>query len=241
MLTDLQREGLLRSIATKDFPPQLLRSAVKCGFRIDTNQISCNLFNPSQYTKELQLACQDLGIQLLVSNPLAGDFLTSKFSDTQYEPQPWDLSPEERRILDKVVTPWAKKLDSDEHRWKVYQSKMMDTLDDIALKYRVSTESVSLRWVMQLKHVASVVVPCEMGEESDDRPFEQHEKLRQVFRFELDEEDMERLWEASGEADLVKEPEFNPVAGLDNLDFESLDEEDDGLFLPDLSNNKLWL
>jgi hypothetical protein len=94
---------------------------------------------------------------------------------------------------------------------------------------------------MQLKFVASVVVACGLGDISDDRPFDRPEQLRQVFRFELDEEDMDRLWEASSEAKLVKEPEFNPIVDLENVDFEAMEGDEDALFFPDLSNNKLWL
>jgi len=240
VLTDLRRDGLLRSIATKNFPPNLLRKAASCGFTIDTNQITLNLLNPTQYTKEMQLACADLGIQLLTSSPLAGGMLTNKFTCTKYEPPPWELTPMERRYLKEVVSPWAEK-HSDDDRWKVFQTQMMDMLDDVALKHRVSVASVALRWAMQLDHVASVVVSCGLGHMSDDRPFVRPENLRQVFRFELDEEDMERLWEASGEARLVKEPDFNPLVDLENIDFDGMEGDDDSQFFPNLSNSKLWL
>lgn len=239
VLQELQREGLVRSLATKNFPPDLLRKAIACGFDIDSNQILCNLLDPTRYTKELQLACQDLNLQLLLENPLAGDLLTNKFSNTEYEPPPWELASEQRNDLDTYVTPWARKHSSNDKRWKTYQTELLDTLGDVALKHRISVTSVSLRWAMQLPHVASVIVPCETREENDDRAFDMPEKLREVFRFDLDKEDMERLWEASGEASLVKEPEFEPLVGLENLDLEGV--EDDGFFVPDFSNNKLWL
>lgn len=115
----------------------------------------------------------------------------------------------------------------------------METLEDVALKHRVSLASVALRWALQLDHVASVVVACEVGESSDDRPFDRPRQLRQVFRFELDEEDMERLWDASGEADLLKTTDFNPL----DLNFEAMEGGDGNtLFLPDASKSrKFWL
>ena len=241
VLSDLQRDGLVRSIGAKDFPPDLLRKAASCGFSIATNQITCNLLDPTRYTKEMQLACEELGIQLLISSPLGGGMLTNKFANLKYEPPPWELTPTERNHLNRTVALWAKK-HSDDNRWKVYQDKMMDTLCNIALKHRVSVASVSLRWAIQLNHVASVIVTCGLGDMRDDRPFEWPEQLRQVFRFELDDEDMERLWEASGEAELVKEPHFNPMVDLENVDFENKEEGDKAsLFLSDLSNRKLWL
>jgi aryl-alcohol dehydrogenase-like predicted oxidoreductase len=193
------------------------------------------LFDPTQYTKELQLACHDLNIQLRVSCALAGGLLTNKYAGIRYQPPPWNLLPIERNYLYSTVTPWAKKHDNVGDRWKAYQEHMMDTLSDIALKHRVSVTSVSLRWVMQLEHVATVVVPiCK----DNDEP----ERLRQVFRFELDEDDLDRLWKATGEAELVKEPEINPVVGIEEVDFEGVEHADsDSLFLPDLSRNKLWL
>lgn len=215
ILTDLQREGIVRSIVSKDFSPDLLRQATSCGFGIDSNEIACNLFHPSQYSKELQLASHELNIPLRLSCPLAGGMLTSKYAGIQREPPPWELLPVERNYVNTTITPWAKKLNEDENRWNVYQECMMDTLCDIAHKHGVSVTLVSLRWTVQLNHVASVIVPF------DYEP----EKLRQVFSFELDDDDMERLWKATGEADLVKKRDF---LSLDNG-------------LPDLSNTKLWL
>ena len=214
VLTDLQREGFVRSILTKDFSPDLLRQAASCGFAIDANKISCNLFNPIPYTKELQLACFDLKLPLRVSSPLAGGMLTGKYAGIQREPPPWELLPVERNYVNNTITRWAKKI-KDDNRWNIYQEYMMDTLIDIAHKHGVSVTLVSLRWAMQLDHVASVIVPC------DYEP----EKLRKVFCFELDDDDMDRLWKATGEEGLVVESNF-------------MDGDSD---LPDLSNTKLWL
>ena len=150
-----------------------------------------------------------------MSCPLAGGMLTSKYAEIQKEPPPWELLPVERNHVNHTITPWAKKLNDDDNRWNVYQKYMMDTLCDIARKHGVSVTLVSLRWAMQLDHVASVIVP------SGYEP----ETLRQVFSFELDDDDMDRLWKATGEADLVKEPDCMDGDGG----------------LPDLSNTKLWL
>lgn len=237
-LVDLQRDGLIRSIAGKNMPHAFLREASVCGFAMDSNQITFNLLDPMRYTLDLRLACHDLGMNLLLSSPLAGGMLTNRFLDKRIEPPPWQLTPTERNNLSKVVTPWARK-HSQTDRWRVYKGVMMETLEDVALKHRVSLASVALRWAMQLDHVASVVVACELGESSDDRPFDRPRQLRQVFRFELDEEDMERLWDASGEADLRKTPDFNPL----DLNLEAMERGDGNtLFLPDASKSrKFWL
>ena len=241
-LNDMQRDGLIRSISGKNFSPELLRSAASAGFAMDSNQVPCSLLDPTQYTKELQLACQDLGTKLLLSSPLAGGLLTNRYLHTRFQPAPWDLTRMERKCLHTTVAPWAKKHSTDDNNvWGIYQSQMMDIVGNIALKHRVSVASVALRWAMQLDHVASVVAACGLGEMSDDRPYQRPEQLRQVFRFELDPEDMERLWEASGEAELIQDLKFDPL-DFEDIDFESMEEGDgNSLFLPDVSKRKLWL
>lgn len=238
-LIDLQRDGLIRSIGGKNIPPKLLREAAACGFTIDSNHITLNLLDPTQYTHEMRLACHDLGIKLLLSSPLGGGLLTNRYFQTRAEPPPWEMTPTERNYLVKVVSPWARK-HSHDGRWRVYQHVMMDTLGDVALKHGVSVASVALRWAMQLDHVASVVVACRLGKLSDGSPFDRPRQLRQVFQFELDEEDMERLWDASGEQ-LRKTPDFNPF-DFENMTFEDMEEGyEDTLFLPNASKQTLWL
>ena len=238
-LMDLQRDGLIRSIGGKNIPPKLLREASACGFTMDSNQITLNLLHPTQYTCELQLACHDLGIKLLLSSPLAGGMLTNRYVSTRVEPPPWEMTPTERNYLVKVLSPWAKK-HSQEDRWTAYQHVMMDTLGDVALKHGVSVASVALRWAMQLDHVASVVVACTLEKLSHDCHSDRPRQLRQVFQFELDEEDMERLWDASGE-ELLKTPDANP------LDFAKMTFEDteegygEKYSIPYASKQKLWL
>jgi diketogulonate reductase-like aldo/keto reductase len=229
---------LIRSIAGKNMPHELLREAASCGFAMDSNQITLNLLDPTRYTRDLRLTCHDLGMNLLLSSPLAGGMLTNRFLDTRIEPPPWELTPTERNYLSRVVTPWARK-HTQTDKWSVYMGVVIETLEDVALKHRVSLASVALRWAMQLDHVASVVVACGLGESSDGRPFDRPRQLRQVFRFELDEDDMERLWRASGEAGLQKTPDLNPL----DLDFEAMEGGvGNALFLPDASKSrKLWL
>jgi diketogulonate reductase-like aldo/keto reductase len=104
---------------------------------------------------------------------------------------------------------------------------MINVLYHIALKHRVTIETVVLRWTLQLESVSSIVVPWNTQEEMiEDQPL----RLRQVFSLELDEEDVYKLWEASG-CEI-------PSMELPELDFDNLEQGDNGIFLP--SDAGLW-
>jgi aryl-alcohol dehydrogenase-like predicted oxidoreductase len=234
-LQDLQREGLIRSIASNKLTPELLRSAVKCGFSIDSHQIDCNLIEASGYcSSDTQLLCQDLGIPLFLSGPLAGGLLTERHMNTKFEPLSFELTRSERRFVKSLLPKWAAiHAGSKGQVWDTFQRNMMAILADIALKHRVSVSAVALRWALQLDYVSSVVPSCTlMRDPTDDRPFVRPKEMRQVFQLELDGEDMERLWEAAGQ---------RPAVGDDLNLFGSSSNSDADSFLPDLSNTKLWL
>jgi len=63
----------------------------------------------------------------------------------------------------------------------------------------VSAASVALRWSFHLDSLGSVVTGVRCGiDDEDDRPFRRPRELRELFAFDLDEEDMQRLWDVTG-------------------------------------------
>ena len=217
---DLQREGLVRSIVGNNMLPKLMRQVHECGFRTETNQLSMNLLDPTRnYNAELVTACDDTNSLLVIDNPLAGGFLTGRYHDLSRErrgePYKFELTPSERRNL-VTLHEWsqrkAKIQSTNQSRkknknpqfmspWGSFQSEMMDVLHHIALKHCVPIEAVILRWTLQQEKVSQVVVPCDVGttrNEMTGTPYEQFQRLRRVFSFHLDQDDVEELWKTSG-------------------------------------------
>jgi diketogulonate reductase-like aldo/keto reductase len=108
--------------------------------------------------------------------------------------------------------------------WVKFEQITLMTLQRIAQKHGVSVSSVALRWLLQSGPLASIVLGTSLNaKEGDDRPFRRPSELRQVFKFMLDDQDMEELWNVSGR----DEDTINP--------HEMPDESHD------FSNRKLWL
>jgi len=194
-LTDLQLEGLIKSISTKDFPSE--HTAMSCGFDISYNDACCSLTNTNNIQSELD------EYRHLISSPLAGGLLTNQFC--QY--QEWEQLPVSAKkafnslMCDSRCSSNNEGIAGNIDKWKRYRS-IMDTLEDMALKYQVSVESISLRWLLQLDESNSISVGTKLGmdmaEEQGGTPYSRQYNLRQVFTFDLEDDDMERLRQVSG-------------------------------------------
>jgi aryl-alcohol dehydrogenase-like predicted oxidoreductase len=252
ILEELKREGLVRSVGGRNVPSHVIRAARDYGFALDSNQLDVNLLDPSAYSLEQQQLCEDIGAPLFLSSPLAGGLLTNRYTEREDMPRPWAFRLAERRRWNTDLRVWADRqgytsngADDDYWLWEAYQSKLLATLEMIALKHGASIASVVLRWSLQLQHVASTIVTCQLVHPDDGlrRKFRGQE-LREVFRFRLDEDDMQQLWELSGRA----EPQQLHMDSEENDSmFDEMMEDESGLFLRggnggiDLSNTKLWL
>lgn len=246
VLTDLQREGLVRSISGLNFPPHAMEEIERNGFHLDYNQISCNLLHSTDYTEYLQKGKysqrNENNQQIVVSSPLAGGLLTNRYSNIPISmlnrkglPRDEYMSSSEawsyKRDLVKNWYPIHKDERQNCHPWHLFNNKMMKVLEDIACKHEVSIATVVLRWSIQLDQVGSVVVGSSLNTKyiDSDRDFTRHRDLREVFTLNLVEEDMARLWVAS-------------IGYEFNINDEGFDEyvigEGDEI---DFGNSKLWL
>ena len=227
--TDLQREGLIRSIVAYRLPPNLMREAHDCGFRIETNQIPMNLLDPCRnYNPELLLAAKDTGTLLVIDSPLAGGLLSDRYRNRRGEPYKYELARSERHHLFSLHE-WSKRNKRNKDPWLGFQTGMMDVLYHIALKHRVPIETVVLRWTLQQDYVSRVVVQCDLRDIEEQRQL-QAQRLRRVFSFELSDEEIDQLWEASG----CEKPSASTHLPLHFE--EHLEMGGNGLFLP--SNNR---
>jgi aryl-alcohol dehydrogenase-like predicted oxidoreductase len=168
------------------------------------------------------------------------------------------FNPSESHHLETTLVQWGERhgqQDSDDllsaTRWKLFQSKMLSTMHEVAQKHDVSVSTVALRWTLQTQHVAATVVSCRLLSSEDVNPQvlrDRPKQLRQVFQLQLDDEDMERLWEVSGR--LAPEPYDGDRDDEEELYMEMM-ESKKGLFLPrskskqlqspDRSGRPLWL
>jgi hypothetical protein len=159
-----------------------------------------------------------------LTSPLCGGFLSDKHVGKVVLPPMWEWSLSAQHQWRKTLSEWGKAQLLEEGKrvdhawlWRRYQQDVLDPLVYISQKHRVSIASVALRWALQsdADRVGSVVVASKMMEDPrTGRPFDRHVRLREVFRFELDEEDMEQLKR------IPNEQEEEPELLLDEASFE---------------------
>jgi aryl-alcohol dehydrogenase-like predicted oxidoreductase len=135
--------------------------------------------------------------------------------------------------------------------WDMYQTHVLTPLNGIARKHDVSAASIALRWLLQSKQrsskgesestspplLASTIVSCRLLPEQFcwDRPYthpsKRMQQLREVVKFELDEEDMERLWQITGSNTHDLSYGDTDETGLSSEE-DCLEASTTGLFLP---------
>ena len=235
-LKELQREGLIRSIAGKNFPPSMLRSIHGCGFRLDNHQLDCNVLKPNTWDAEQQSVALDLELPTLFSNPLAGGLLTNRFVDQRFPPLSSDVGrAASQQQLSRTLWKWALEIKFDQlpsnpkyqdfWTWNQYQKDVLPVMQSIARKYDVDVAAVALRWLFQLDQSRGVVVGCKMMNHPDiqeEQVARRIKRLRETFTFELDNDDTDCLNEIGG---------FDKVTGPEvGVDLGEM-----------MSNKKLWL
>lgn len=252
-LQELQRDGLILSVSARNVPEQFLRKAQDVGFGnlISTNQVDANLLDPAALRATMipdRFALpKDQRPWTVVANALAGGWLTDRYLDTNPRQPPtaaWlrSLSLQERCNWENaVVQVWGEKhvkVQSNKREfrsvWEAYHSRLLLPLQQIARKHSVSVASVVLRWTLQQEGVAGTVVACRLLPEHHywDRKSSgtsRSRQLREVVCFELDAEDMERLWELSGRTEELPNEDFHEQDWL---------ESDDGMVA---ASNGVWI
>jgi len=216
----MKREGLIQSISTQNFPPSLLRSALSCGFEIQSNSIVGNLMNTHNLRSdsELGILCSEQELSRHISAPLGGGLFTDSISQS---------SKKKIEALFGMCCRDKSSVVSTSQKWAKYQS-IKGTLHELSQKYQVSCESISLRWLLQMNEEAgdSIIVGSRLGmdlrEQQGGSPYNRQSDLREVFTFALEDDDMELLGEFSGQS---SSQDF-PPEGDHQIDF---------------SNKALWI
>ena len=236
-LTDLQREGWIRSIGIRGVGLPKLQQDIMTHFgdSIDFQQQDGNLLLPSLSTGS------STSKNFRMDNSLAGGLLTDTYSDKNWRSKnkrignslrdPILLLTKDNKLLLKE---WASQHQRRQKRssstsvpvWKLYQEQVVERLSWIALKHDVSMSAVALRWVLECSgdykgdntkegSVISTSAVADVIFDSNEMFQNPVLEFRQVFRFQLDDEDKELLslctaYEIpSGEEDKYTEIDFD--------------------------------
>lgn len=205
VLHDMQRDGYIRSIGVENWPAELIAKAMACGLTIDVCQRNANLLLPGLQHD----TTSPFEISEWWTNPLAGHVLSSIFvarSEPPTHSDGWKDVLAWFDIKKNSEKSWAPKYKSggisNAKLWKLFQEEVYEILEGLSWKYEVSISTIVLRWTLQEKMEAaeqksmspsSVVYPLYLMEEPENHLETQIRGLRDVFRFELQDEDMETL------------------------------------------------
>lgn len=254
-LQELQRDGLVMSVSARNMPEQFVRRAQAAGFgeMIVTNQVDANVLDTSALRHPAGIPHRCSGPSsgeapfTVVAGALAGGWLTDRYMDANPRQPPtaaWlrSLSLQERCNWENdVAQSWSMAHVKGERKasfrplWEAYHTRLLLPLQEIARKHNVSVASVVLRWTLQLEDVAGTVVACRLLPEQhywdrQSRGTSRARQLREVVSFELDSEDMGRIWELSGRREEKPRPGMNEHDGLASNGRRA--GSYDGLFIP---------
>ena len=195
ILEDLKREGLLLAVTGRNLSPFVLRSLSDYGVSVlQRNQRDMNAANTSNVESILFEHPGTLPLQ--ATAPLFGGLLTDRFIDREFIPLSNELSINAQRYM-RERFPTTKANSAVE--WRKFQKRELATLRDIARKHGVSTATVAVRSLLQNEQIDSVAVCTKLSgvDSAGSRRESRKQQFRDVFRFELEEDDMERLWKYS--------------------------------------------
>jgi aryl-alcohol dehydrogenase-like predicted oxidoreductase len=144
-LDDLIRSGLVRYIGCSNYPAWLLTKAlwvsdIKQLARFETVQPHYNFIHRSEFERELQDLCLDQEIGVIPYSPLAGGFLTGKYS------RDGDLPSSER----------AKGVRKRYFNDKGFEA--LETMEEISRSYDIAISQMAIGWILANPTVSSVII-----------------------------------------------------------------------------------
>jgi len=176
-LTRLRAEGLISHLGLTNFDTAHFKLLLHEGIPIATNQVCLSLLD-RRATEYMSALCLEHGVRLLAYGTLGGGFLTER----------WLGAPEPAAVND-----WSKmkyqRFIREIGGWSALQN-VLEAAQAIAHKHAVSLSNVAVRWVLEQKAVAAVIVGARLGES------EHRADNAQLFQFALDQEDHATLSQA---------------------------------------------
>ena len=150
-----------------------ISGALGAGIPVVSNQVQYSLLD-RRPSRALAPYCLDQGISLLCYGGLAGGFLTPGWLGMDAPPS--ELA---NRSLVKY-----RLIIQEMGGWRAYQ-EILDAMDTVARRHRISIPAVALRWVLDRPAVAATIT----GMDSLD----QARETRRALELELDQEDRKIL------------------------------------------------
>ncbi|WP_457625857.1 aldo/keto reductase [Persephonella sp.] len=173
-LNDLVRIGKIRYVGVSDFAGwQIARSVSIQEMKNYTRFVSAQMYY-SLLGRDIEFevvpACESLGLGILAWSPLAGGFLTGKYSKNSPHPQDSRYARMERPFL---------RFDFEKGYFVV------DELKKLAEKYNATVSQVALNWVKSKSFISSIIIGV--------RNLEQLKDNLGCISWDLSEEDVEYL------------------------------------------------
>jgi aryl-alcohol dehydrogenase-like predicted oxidoreductase len=172
LLSQLQREGLVRHLGGTNFDTPHTREMLDAGVPLVSMQVQYSLLD-RRPAGALSALCAESPLRLLCYGTLAGGFLTEK----------WLGAAEPGEISNRSLIKYKLVID-DFGGWSALQS-LLQLLKRIGDKHGVALSAVATRWVLDQPGVAAAIVGARYAAHL-------HEQL-QVFRFRLDAQDLDAL------------------------------------------------
>jgi len=169
-LSALRDAGMIREIGVTNFDAAHLHVALADGIPIRSNQVVCSLMD-RRAAGPLATLCKANGVQLLAYGTVLGGFLSERWLGTSVPTDVADWS--KMKYLRFIEAAGG---------WETFQN-VLRTAAAIAKKHDVSLSNVATRWVLDLPHVAAVIIGVRPGE-SDHR-----QDNAKLFQFALDDAD----------------------------------------------------
>lgn len=170
----LRAEGLIGALGVTNFDAAHLELALAEGIGIVSNQVSFSLVD-RRAAGALSDLCLQSGVRLLAYGTLCGGFLSER----------WLGQPEPVEIADWSRSKYKRFIDVA-GGWGVFQT-LLDAVQTVAHRHRVSVSNVASRWVLEQPTVAATIIGARITEA------EHRTDNLKVFSFALDEEDRAAL------------------------------------------------
>ena len=147
-LNSLVQRGLVRHLGCSNYPAWKLMQALWTSDRLSLARFEClqphyNLVHRDEYERELAEVCRTYGLGVIPYSPLAGGFLTGKY--TQSEPAPEGTrGSQSGRIKSYLASEWG--------------CRVLEAVRQVAAKRGASPSQVALAWLLARPGVTSPII-----------------------------------------------------------------------------------
>lgn len=178
----MQQQGKIQHIGLTNTDAAHLKMLIDSGFKIATNQVSTSVLDRRVTRGRLNEFCLENDVDLICYGTLLGGFLTEKWLG---QPEPKNINRLNWSLRKYLRFIWAA------GGWAVYQG-VLQALDVIAKKHKVSISAVAARFVLDIPSVKCVIVGTRLSVNSEKYVVSN----LQAFTFRFDEEDRVLIEEA---------------------------------------------